>query len=378
MHNPFKFGPVVTGSDFADRRQELAEIARELTDGQHLFLISPRRFGKTSLIFTVLDLLRSRGMLVAYVDAFRTTTPVQLFELMAQTLLRAAESRPERLLRLAMDLLGRLRPQVGTDSAGMPTLSLDVGNSPRSVLALQEEVLALPERLAAKRNKHLVLSFDEFQEMRRFRGGGLEKAMRSHFQQHRRVTYLFAGSKQSALRDMAIRERSPFYKFGRILSLGPIPEDEFAPFLEDRFGRGRLSVPREVLEAILAAADDVPYNVQRLCHQLWAARAGNAKRIRERDVGEAIAAIVDQDTAYFSAIWDGLSQHQRQVLQAIAKTGGRNVFASEFLAAHRLGSHSSVQTSLRQLLKEQIVFRVDSEYRIADAFFREWIGIRLP
>ncbi len=378
MQNPFKFGSVVSGDDFADRRRELAELARELTNGQHLFLLSPRRYGKTSLILTLLERLRSRRTLVAYVDVFRTTTAVQLLELMAQTVLRSAESRPERLLRLATNLLGRLRPQVGTDSTGRPTLSLDVGASPRGGLALQEEVLALPERLAAKRGSRLVLAFDEFQEMQRFPGAGLEKAMRSHFQRHRHVSYLFAGSRQSALQDMATRERSPFYKFGRIISLGPIPQEQFAPFLEARFRRGRLGTSSDVLEAILAAADDVPYNIQRLCHQLWDVLAGKADRITERDIGRAIAIIVDQDTPYFSAAWDRLSLHQRQVLQAIVRAGGRNVFASEFLMAHRLGSHSSVQTSLRQLLKEQIVYKTDGEYRIADAFFREWIGSRLP
>ncbi len=378
MQNPFKFGSVVTGSDFADRRRERAELAKELTDGQHLFLLSPRRFGKTSLILTVLDSLDSRGMTVAYLDTFRTTTPVQMLELMARTLLRAAESRPERLLRLAMNLLGRLRPQVGTDSEGNSTLSFDIGASPRSVLALQEEVLTLPERLATERKKHLVLCIDEFQEIQRFPGGGLEKAMRSHFQRHRHVSYLFAGSKESALREMATRERSPFYKFGRLLSLGAIPQDEFLPFMETRFKRGRLNTTSEVLEAILAAADDVPYNVQRLCHQIWADHAGQSKRITEKDIGDALATILDQDNSYFSALWDGLSLHQRQVLQAITRAGGRNVFASEFLTAHRLGSHSSVQTSLKKMLKEQIVIKVDGEYRIADAFFREWIGTRLP
>lgn len=378
MDNPFKFGSVVTGSDFADRRRELAELTRELGEGQPLFLLSPRRYGKTSLILTLLDRLRSRGMLVAYVDTFRTTTPAQLLELMAQTILRAAEARPEKLLRLAMELLGRLRPQVGTDSAGRPTLSLDVGSSPRSGLTLQEEVLALPERLATKRKRRLILALDEFQEMQRFPGGGLEKAMRSHFQQHRYVSYLFAGSRQSALQDMVTRERSPFYKFGRFMHLGPIPSNEFAPFLEDRFRRGRLRVTAEVLEAILAAADDVPYNAQRLCHQLWALCTGRVDRITEAHIGKAIAMIVNQEAPYFSAVWDQLSLHQRQVLQAIARSGGRNVFASEFLTVHRLGSHSSVQTSLRQLLKEQVIFKVNGEHRIADPFFREWIGTRIP
>jgi AAA+ ATPase superfamily predicted ATPase len=378
VENPFRFGSVVSGDDFADRRAELAELGRELRGGQHLFLLSPRRYGKTSLILTLLDRLRRQGLLVAYVDVFRATTPVQLMELMAQTVLRAAESHPERLLRLATELLGRLRPQVGTDSRGKPTLSIDIGASTRGALALQEEVLALPEQLALKRKRHLALVFDEFQEIQRFPGAGLEKAMRSHFQTHRHVSYLFAGSRESALRDMASRERSPFYKFGRMVALGPISQQEFVPFLQVRFKRGGLRFSAEAADAVLAAADDVPYNVQRLCHQLWALRAGKADRIAERDIGDAIAGIVEQDAPHFSAGWDRLALHQRQVLQAIARSGGRNVFAGEFLTAHRLGSHSSVQTSLRQLLKEQVLIKADGEYRFADPFFREWVALRLP
>lgn len=378
MQNPFRFGSVVTGEDFADRRAELAELGRELRDGQHLFLLSPRRYGKTSLILTLLERLRRQGLLVAYVDVFRTTMAAQLLELSAQTVLRAAESHPERLLRLASDLLGRLRPQVGTDSRGKPTLSFDISASPRSLLALQEEVLALPEQLAVKRRSRLVLVFDEFQEIQRFPGAGLEKAMRSHFQTHRNVSYLFAGSRQSALQDMASRERSPFYRFGRIVTLGPIPPKEFAPFVQARFRRGGLRLSAEVADAILAATDDVPYNVQRLCHQLWALRAEKADRITEQDIGEAIAGVLEQDAPHLGAAWDRLSLHQRQVLQAIARSGGRNLFAAQFLASHRLGSHSSVQTSLRLLLKDQVLIKANGEYRFADPFFREWVGSRLP
>jgi hypothetical protein len=236
VRNPFRFGSVVTGEDFADRARELHELSRELTDGQHLFLLSPRRFGKTSLVLALLDRLRRRGVLVAYVDVFRATSAPQLLELLAQAVLSAAETRPERLLRLAVDLLGRLRPQVGTDTAGRPTLTLEVGAGGRSLLALQEEVLALPQRLATARARRLVVAFDEFQEIQRFPGAALEKAMRSHFQRQDRVSYLFSGSKESLLRDMATRERSPFYKFGRTVSLGPIPPEEFRPSWPRVFG----------------------------------------------------------------------------------------------------------------------------------------------
>jgi hypothetical protein len=312
------------------------------------------------------------------VDAFRATSLLQLLELFASAVLQAAESKPERLFRLATELLGRIQAQVGTDPTGAPTVAFSIGSASRDRLALQEQVLELPERLALKRKVRVVVVFDEFQEIQRFPGGGAEKTLRSHFQAHRHVSYLFAGSKETALRDMAARERSPFYKFGRLMALGPIPPTEFAPYLAARFRGGRLKISREILEAVLAAADDVPYNVQRLCHELWALRAGMTDRIVEQDIGAAIARIIEQDAPHYSALWDRLALHQRQVLQAIAEGGGRNVFAAEYLAAHRLGSHSSVQTSLRQLMKEQVLLRTPDEYRFTDSFLREWITTRRP
>ena len=141
MQNPFRFGSVVSGEDFADRRDGAGGVGPG----------TPRRPAPVPAVAAPVrqDLadpdaarpVAPSGLLVAYVDVFRTTTPAQLLELMAQTILRAAESRPERLLRLATELLGRLRPQVGADSRGKPTLSLDIGTSPRTALALQEEVL---------------------------------------------------------------------------------------------------------------------------------------------------------------------------------------------------------------------------------------------
>jgi AAA+ ATPase superfamily predicted ATPase len=50
MENPFKFGSVVDNKHFTDRINEQQEVKQVLNSSNHLILISPRRFGKTSLI----------------------------------------------------------------------------------------------------------------------------------------------------------------------------------------------------------------------------------------------------------------------------------------------------------------------------------------
>ncbi len=50
MNNPFKFGTIVDGEYFTDRVAEQEKVREILASENHLILISPRRFGKTSLV----------------------------------------------------------------------------------------------------------------------------------------------------------------------------------------------------------------------------------------------------------------------------------------------------------------------------------------
>ena len=50
MKNPFKYGVLVDNEFFTDRNEELKEVQRTLDSENHLILISPRRFGKSSLV----------------------------------------------------------------------------------------------------------------------------------------------------------------------------------------------------------------------------------------------------------------------------------------------------------------------------------------
>ena len=70
MKRLFVTGVPVTGDDFAGRKEELREIRHSLQNGQSVVVIAPRRFGKTSLILTILQELQRSGSYVADVDLF--------------------------------------------------------------------------------------------------------------------------------------------------------------------------------------------------------------------------------------------------------------------------------------------------------------------
>ena len=67
MENPFVYGEVVPAASFVDRIDELDRLVRDLASGQKVFLISPRRYGKSSLIRQALRAVGRGGALTAEV-----------------------------------------------------------------------------------------------------------------------------------------------------------------------------------------------------------------------------------------------------------------------------------------------------------------------
>lgn len=372
VRNPFSYGEVVTGEDFADRNTELEELHRDLKSGEKVFLISPRRYGKTSLVVNVLQRLRKAGVFTVYLDLYRAASLRQLLELYARGIAGAAETKVEAVLRLLKEILPGLRPTVSLAPDGTPSIGLEYAVRDRDVLELLEQVYEAPERIAKKRKRRFVVAFDEFQEVRNLNGEAVEKAMRASFQHHREVGYVFAGSKRSLLYDMVSNKAGAFYKLGKVMTLGKIPRNEFRPFLEKRFHKSSFRLEEGVMERILDLAEDLPYNAQFLCHGLWD-RLHDTKKIGVDQVEYVLERILAEESPLYLTIWDNLSLHQRRVLQAIAGRGGRNIFSQDFLQDTNLGALPSVQTSVRLLMKKGILGREDDVYSMTDVFFKDWI-----
>jgi hypothetical protein len=377
MSNPFPIGVPVTGADLADRQAELATILKEVEAGSRLFVISPRRYGKTSLLLEARNRLRERKIPAAYVDLYQATSLAHFLDIFARAVLEAAEGAVERAARLATDLFKGLQLTMTINNQGQPEWTLGFSQQQPDLLKLRDQVLGLPQALADRGNHRVVVFIDEFQEVKTLDGPVLEKAMRASFQQQPRVSYVFAGSKESLMWEMVQSRRSPFYRSGPTLPLGPIPSADFKAYLSSRFRQTGMSVSNEHLDEVLSLAEEVPFNVQYLCHALWAVKDGKGK-ISENDMHRAMEYVLATEGEYYTALWDQLSLHQRRTVRALSKSGGASPFTAAFLRTYDLGPSASVARSLRQLVKRDAVKKSPEGYRFADPFFRIWVLSRVP
>jgi hypothetical protein len=378
--NPFVYGEVVTAAAFTDRDEERARLARDLGEGQKVFLISPRRYGKSSLIRGVMKELAADGVLTVEVTVAASSSYVAFLESYARALLLAADTPASGLRRWASELIKGFRPEVRFDAAGgaAPRVALTFPGvrTARDAARLAADVFALPGRIADARRQRMAIALDEFQTIAAFDGGNVEHALRAAVQEQRAVGYVFAGSEPSLMERM-LTPRRPFYKAGPVVRLGKIDERLFAAFLESKFARSGIRPEDGLGAAIVELAGNVPYDVQRLAHEAWDdVRAGGRKTAGLEDLHLTLGRLLDEQHTVFEEAWQRLTLAQRAVLRAVVLEEGRELLSAGVRLRHRLPAASSVQAALAALVKQDIVMKDAGRYSVNDSLYREWMARR--
>ncbi len=379
MTNPFVYGEVVPTAAFVDREVELDRLAGDLKAGQKIFLISPRRYGKSSLVRQALAQLARKRILTLELTVSSFSSYVAFLEGYARALL-ALETKAEKAHGWLRELFPGSRPDVrlepGPAGAAL-AVSFPTVRTPRDASRLAEEVFALPGLLAERLRRQIVVALDEFQAVTAFDNGQVEHALRAAVQQQRQVGYVFAGSEPSLMEQMVGMKR-PFYKAGPVMRLERIPADEFAAFLEARFAATGLKPEAGLGDAIVDLAGNLPYDVQRLAHETWDRAAALKRRtVGLEDLHATLHRLLGEQQMLFEATWLRLTLGQRAALRAVVLEQGIELLATETRHRHRLGGASSVQTALAALIRLDLVAREpDGRYVVVDSLMREWVARR--
>jgi hypothetical protein len=377
MINPFVYGEVVPLSAFVDREEELNRLTGDLLAGQKVFLISPRRYGKSSLVRQALRAASRGGALVVDLTVSSYSSYVAFLEGYARAL-SSVERQPGRAASWLREVLASVRPEVRieTSDTGRPEVSLSFpsARNERDVSRLAQEVFALPGRIADKRGRKLAIALDEFQAIGVFNGGSVEHALRAAVQHQRQVGYVFSGSEPALMERMLGRSR-PFYKAGPVMRLGRIPADRFASFLEARFKSTGIKPAQGLGLAIVELAGNLPYDVQRLAHELWDdARANSQRTAGLEDLHTTLRRLLGEHASLFEATWQRLTLAQRATFRAAVLQDGRELLSADTRARFRLSGASTVQAALAALVREDILARDGDRYVVVDSLLREWVA----
>ena len=377
MKNPFIYGEIAPDDAFADRDVELERLVADLTAAQKVFLISPRRYGKSSLVRRALTALARHGALTVDLTVSSYSSYVSFLEGYARALATADTKRQTARAWLTAAITAT-RPEIRYEpERGGPhrfSVAFPAARTERDINRLANEIFALPGRLASERKRTVVVALDEFQAIEGFNGGSVEHALRAATQQQRKVGYVFAGSEPS-LMDKMIGPRRPFYKAGPVMRLDKIPAPVFAEFIETRFAGSGIRAEAGLGAAIVDLAGNLPYDVQRLAHETWDdVRAAGGRRAGLDHLHATLTRLLAEQDTMFEAIWQRLTLAQRAALRAVVLQGGRELLSADVRARYRLGGPSSIQASLAALMKQDLLLKEGQQYVVLDSLLREWIA----
>lgn len=369
LQKPFVFGQAIGESHFIGREREQKRLLANFSHGINTILMAPRRWGKTSLVKRAMSEVQNKQIKVIYIDAYFCRDEYDFYNHFAESILHQTNSKFEEWADTAAEFLTRLSPKVSYHLPSMEEFSVSLGITPRT--HKPEEILQLPEIIAKKKNIHLIICIDEFQQIGEFSDSlTVQKRMRSVWQHQEHVNYCLFGSKKHLLQNMFLKSNYPFYKFGDIIPLDPIPEDSWLPYLQQGFQSWDKELPKDIAHQLCQMVQLHPSYVQQLA---WLTLLNTDKVVSEANLQQGLDDLINENSALFIQQTEHLTPYQLNFLNAMLN-GIQSDFAKEATRGqYQLGSYSNIARVKTALIEKELIDTEKGKIVFADPVFPLWL-----
>ncbi len=370
MNIPFAYGKIVEDADFTDRTDETAHLMGNFLSLTNTAIISPRRWGKSSLVAKAIKATQAeqKDILFVRMNVFKCDNPQEFYSLFAKKILEDISSSSEALLANAKEFIARLFPKL---TIGDPlsqyelSLGVDLRNDP-----IGEDILDLPQQIATKKRKKVVVCIDEFQQIGEFRDTlKFQKTLRTHWQDHSDVAYILYGSKKHMMLHIFGEYNSPFYRFGDMMFLPKIANEEWQKFIVERFKETGKSITPDLAGYLAEQVENHPYYVQQLAQYTW---LRTTEICSETIINQALQAMLDSLNLQFVNLMDTLTEKQRSFLCAVSE-GVKNLSATATLQRFQLGTSGHIRILKDALTKRDLIEVTGKEIEMQDPLLKRWI-----
>lgn len=369
VENPFVTIGYAGSEYFCDRTRETEEILKKLRNGNNLALISPRRMGKSGLIWHCFDDRAVReNYYTFYVDIYATLTLDEFVIALGKEIVGKLKSRGEKAFEAFIRTVTSLSPGISFDTLGNPTLSLLPGEIRNSGTTLEEIF-----RYLEGADKPCIVAIDEFQQITEYPQKNTEALLRTHIQKCRNSKFIFAGSRRHTMGSIFLSAARPFYQSVSMLNLGCIDRGVYFEFAAKHFAAVGKILPEDIFNWVYDRYEGVTWYIQKMMNTLYMNTAAG-ERVSADMVERARNEIVDGFSYVYLDTLYRLTSTQKELLCAIARTGKvKGLTSAKFIKANALSGASSVQSAARWLLKNDFVTKDGDCWYVYDYFFADWL-----
>ena len=366
--NPFICQGYESPEYFCDRIEETEIMTSTLYNGRNITLISPRRLGKTGLIWNTFHHIKTenKDAICIYIDIFPTKNQSEFVRMLGTAVLNETLSKSKMLGKKMLEMLGSLRPVLGVDSlTGMPNVTLNV--DPTQTEMTMRSIFTYLNKI----QREVFIAIDEFQQINEYPESGTEALLRSYIQFSHNIHFVFSGSKKHIMSEMFTSPQRPFYQSTDILNLAPLNEETYYQFANNFFETNKGGLDREVFRELYDTYDGYTWYVQSVLNRLYEKfrTVSSSAQLRE-----TILNVVESKKPQYESLVMFLTDNQFSLLRAVAKERvAEQPMGKEFIKKHGLSGSSSVKTALDVLCEKELLYRMPEGYIVYDRFMNQWL-----
>lgn len=368
MKKPFVYGELAEDENFIDRIDDRSQLKTFLCNGINVTLISPRRWGKSSLVkATMKEIMDERNdTVVCFIDAFRLNSEKEFYNAFASSVVNSVATTLDKGMELVRNYLKNFSARLKLKG---PLIDVEVDLHLKDSAINVEELLNLPQKLAQERGMRVIVCIDEFQKLAEFpEWKSMEGMLRSVWQQQQDVTYCLYGSKRHMLMDIFTNSNKPFYRFGQTLYLKKIESRYWIEYIVNTFRETGKEISEEYAARICSTMENHSWYVQQFSFFIWAA---TDTVVTEEIMQRQLQSVLDTNMPVFEAETERLAASQVAMLRAVAD-GEQHLNSADAVSKYHLGGPQSITRNKSVLIRMDILEKQDGKLVFVDPLYKLW------
>ena len=374
MEKSFVYGVAVTDYNFTGRKEESRRLKQNFENGINSILISPRRWGKTSLVDHVCRQLEGSDIMTVRLDMFGCKSEYDFYNVLAAAVLKQTATKVQLWMDEAKEFLARLTPQIHIPVDPTSDISVSLGITPET--HSPEEILNMVEVIAKRKDRHIVVCIDEFQQVGEFENTkSVQATLRSVWQHHHYTSYCLFGSKRHMMSKMFLNRSMPFYQFGDLMWLQKIPTVDWTGYIISHFESAGRHISEQMAQKICELVDLYPSYVQHLA-SIVLNHTPQGETATEELLPSAIKELISTNEALYMQQIEPLSGYQMNLLRAIVSGIHSGFNEKKVRSQFDLGSPSNMTRLREALIERDLIYSEMRQLFITDPVFSLWFKQR--
>ena len=370
MEKPFVFGVPADNVHFIGRESEIERLSANVRYGVNTILMSPRRWGKTSLVNKVAESFSNdKERIVIRMDIFACRSEYDFYNVFSSEILKQTASKIDEWKKIAKGFIERLTPKISVNPDHTAEYSVSLGITPKT--HTPQEILSLPQIIAERKKSDIVICIDEFQQIGEFPDSlSVQKKLRTVWQGQKNVSYCLFGSKMHMMMKLFQKKSYPFYRFGEILNLKPIPLEIWIPYIKSRFNAFGKNINDSMIERICQTVEYQASYVQQLAYSILL--------LTDRDATETVFNagvndLISQNSGTFLEQTQSLTSYQLNFLRAVIDGVSQGFGEASVREQYNLGSPSNIARLKQALIDKELIEQTETGIIIGDPVLRLWL-----